>query len=75
MKLEYYPEELLYAVSHALTQQSARYDGKALSNVLWALARHGPGPATPAMLNAVAAELGPRAKVRVEGLIPCAEAA
>ena len=65
VKLEYYPEALLDAVTRALTQQSAAYDGKALSNVLWALARHGPLPATPAMLKAVAAELGPRAKVRL----------
>lgn len=63
VKLEYYPEVLLDAVTRVLTQQSAAYDGKALSNVLWALARHGPLPATPAMLKAVAAELGPRAKV------------
>ena len=69
MKLEYYPESLLEAVTLSLTQHSAAYDGKALSNVLWALARYGSIPASQAMLAAVAVELGPRAKVRSGGKI------
>ena len=67
VKLEYYPESLLEAVTLSLTQHSAAYDGKALSNVLWALARYGSIPASQAMLTAVAVELGPRAKVRSGG--------
>ena len=67
VKLDYYPEELLSQVTRALTRGSAQYDGKLLSNVLWALGRNGPGPGTPEMLQAVAAELVPRVKVRPEG--------
>lgn len=63
VKLEYYPEELLDAVTLTLSSNSSKYDGKAVSNVLWALARRGPVPSTPAMLDSVALELGPRAKV------------
>ena len=63
VKLEYYPEALLDAVTLILRSSSAKYDGKGLSNILWALARRGHVPATTAMLEAVALELGPRAKV------------
>ena len=63
VKLEYYPEALLDAVTLILASSSAKYDDKGLSNMLWALARWGPVPASNAMLEAVALELGPRAKV------------
>lgn len=63
VKLEYYPESLLDAATLTLASSSAKYDGKGLSNILWALARRGPVPATQAMLDSVSTELGPRAKV------------
>ena len=63
VKLEYYPDELLDSVARVLAQRSPQFDGKAVSNILWALARRGPGPGVEAMLKAVAADLTTRSKV------------